>query len=109
LPTTSTPLQLTKRYINSVTYDLDGCTLDEAIEFFRNQEKYISSIFPDVVKIELSYDPVPWEDRYELNIIGFAPENDKERKTREDKEFAYKKQCEAYERKQYEKLKKKFK
>jgi hypothetical protein len=91
--------------IDTITYNLDGQTLDDAIKFLvEEKERYKD----DYVSLRLDFDDVLYEDYKALYLKGNRLETDDEEKAREKKEAEDKTRRDSWERKQYEELKKKF-
>lgn len=99
---------LVRRYENEIAWEFDGDTVEEAINRLRNQEKSIKENYPDVIEVRLVHEGRKWDEGYTVNIVGFAPENDKEKAVRLEKERQEKEQRAEWDRRKYEELKKRF-
>jgi hypothetical protein len=99
--------KMVKRYSDNLDWDLDGLTIPEAQNLLSERERYLFEKYPDA-EVRLSYDPQEWENGYELNIVAQTLETDEEY----DKRVALIKEQEAArfdrERKEYERLARKF-
>jgi hypothetical protein len=83
---------------------LEGMSISEAIEHLYELKDYYSSLEKVIIDYQYSGDD---DDR--LYIVREIPETDEQMKTRIESEEYYEKQREEYEKKEFERLKRKFK
>lgn len=110
--------KLIKIYDDIISSNLDGLTVDEAIDFLKAKQSYLKELCPEYERIDLFWDGHRDDFSY-LEIRVFRFETDKEysdrlraekeieeRKARKQKEYEVEKERVAYAK--YLKLKEKF-